>query len=313
MTDTRAFLAEAQASEKAGSWVKAIDKRRAAVLAALGKTEPVPEPRALDPSNALELLGEVHMPSKRSHYYLRSYWRHLRDFRHSARRVVEVGVQTNRSIAMWEEFFPNATIYGLDIDPGCTAFAGGRKQIFIGDQMDEHFLLDFIQKTGGDFDIVIDDGLHTSYSMVKTFSYLYPALQSHGTYVIEDIINQPEIVSFLHMLMDGVNYAPPDFKSTEWPALDDFGAQTPWLIRNTVSVALHRYIAFIERGFNPRDNRYLITPEELKAHRAAKRAQVAAHAEALKREGVAVTREALVARMGANQVHHVHDYLQDKT
>ncbi len=68
-------------------------------------------------NNILDELGEKYRPSKRTHNYLPYYWLHFRDIRLDVRKVIEIGVQTDHSIRMWEEFFPNATIYGLDIDP----------------------------------------------------------------------------------------------------------------------------------------------------------------------------------------------------
>ena len=77
--------------------------------------------------NPLEELGDKHRPTKRTAGYLPYYWRHFRDLREDVRNVLEIGVQSGRSLRMWEEFFPNATIYGLDIDPACreAAAAGG--------------------------------------------------------------------------------------------------------------------------------------------------------------------------------------------
>jgi hypothetical protein len=307
------LLAEAQVAEKNNDWLEAVGKRAEALDALLGRTRQVQHPQTQDPTNDLEALGVKHQPTKQNHNYLRHYWRHLRDHRFSAKKVVEVGVQTPRSINMWEEFFPNATIYGLDIDPVCKDFEGGRKKVFIGDQMDETFLNNFITETGGDFDVVIDDGLHTSYSMLKTFSYLYPAVQSHGVYVIEDIQRQPEIIDFLRMLMHCVNFYPDGFDPRDWPSLNAFPANAPWMVHNTASVAFHRYIAFIERGFNPGDNRFLSTPEAFHRMLAERRAEVLVAVEALKREGVAITRDNLCARLDRALAVHVDRYMVDRS
>ncbi len=311
MDELKPLLAEAQALEARGNWMGATGRRSATLNRMLGREPEEATPRAPEAGNDLEELGERHKPSKRNHDYLHHYWRHFRHLRHSARKVLEIGLQTPRSINMWEEFFPNATIFGIDIDPACAAFAGGRKKVFIGDQMDEQFLLEIVREIGGDLDIVIDDGLHTPYSMLRSFSYLYPALHSHGLYVIEDILNQPEIIGFLRMLMDCVNYVPPDFDSRTWPSLISLGSAAPWLARNTVSVALHRYIAFIERGFNPRDNRFLVTPEQYAQSMVEKREVVAAAAAALAQEGLAPSREHLVAKLGLRFAHHIDRYLQN--
>ncbi len=305
-------LAKALAWEKQGNWVDAVARRNEALDLLLARTERTPTPRPLDPTDSLETLGEVHKPSKRSHDYLHRYWKHFRDVQFTARKVVEVGVQTERSINMWEEFFPNATIFGLDIDPVCQNYAGGRKKIFIGDQTDERFQLEFIKETGGDFDIVIDDGLHSTYSMLKTFSYLYPALNDHGIYVIEDVQKKPAILQFLAQLMEFVNYMPPDFDLLNWPGLSAFGDSAPWLARNTIGVSFHRYIAFIERGFNPRDNRYLIEAEEFQRRVREQQDGVRAAAEELELAGLPVTQESLVAKLGRRSAHHVDRYLKGK-
>lgn len=306
------ILANAQADEKKGLWMDAIGKRSEAIGHLVGRDAPIATPRPLDPNDMLEMLGEIYQPTKRNHDYLRRYSLHLRDRRFTARKVVEIGVQSEKSINMWEEYFPNATIYGLDIDPACSAFAGGRKQIFIGDQCDQTFLLDFIRETGGDFDVVIDDGLHTPYSMLRSFSFLYPALQSHGIYIIEDILRQPDTLRFLYGLMECINFYPADVNLREWPSLSSFSKETPWLISNTVGLSVYRYIAFIERGFNPRDNRYFLTREEQAARKAEKRAVVAAAAEELTRKGMPVTRDNLIAALGHPFGIHIDPYLQER-
>lgn len=56
----------------------------------------------------------------------------------------------------------------------------------IGDQADP----DFLEKPGsefGQFDIVIDDGGHTTNQQVTSFKHLYPLLSPSGTYLVEDM------------------------------------------------------------------------------------------------------------------------------
>lgn len=287
-------LSEAQSLEKQGQWVEAITHRAEAIVATAGMTVRTPEPREPYPSNDLEEIGERHGPTKRHHDYLQHYWRHLQHMRESARKVVEIGVQTPRSVKAWAEFFPNATIYGIDIDEKCREFSEDRIDIHIGDQMDETFMLDFVSKTGGDFDVVIDDGLHTPYSILKSFSYLYPALKDHGTYVIEDIQRQPETLNFISYLMSCVNYYPDDVLLAEWPGLSEFGQDVPWIVHNTVGVSTYRYISFIDRGFNPQDNRYLIP---LSDFRAAKDRQMDETVADMKAKNIAVTRDSLAKHL----------------
>ncbi len=212
--------------------------------------------------NPLEELGAKYLPTKRLHNYLPYYWMHFRDIRFAVEKVLEIGVQTDRSIRMWEEFFPHATIYGLDIDPACEQLAGGRREIFIGDQSDRACLARVVERAGGYFDIVIDDGSHRVEHQLASFDFLFPMLSDHGIYAVEDTggcVGDPGLatVSALKALVDHVMYWPRGFRPEDWPHLDRFPREASWADRNVIGVAFYRWIAFVMRGNNPADNPYL--------------------------------------------------------
>jgi hypothetical protein len=213
-------------------------------------------------NNILDELGEKYRPSKRTHNYLPYYWMHFRDIRLDVKKVIEIGVQTDHSIRMWEEFFPNATIYGLDIDPKCKQFEGGRRKILIGDQSDSGFCRQVIQETGGGIDIILDDGSHRIEHQLKSFSAFFPALTDHGIYVVEDtggVVGDQELVTVnaLKGLVDNIMYWPKAFDPVDWPYLADFPDDANWIDRNVIGVAFYRWIVFVMRGKNPQDNPYL--------------------------------------------------------
>ena len=133
--------------------------------------------------NPLEVLAEKYDPSKRHHNYLQHYWAHLRDVCNDIRRVCEIGVQTPNSVRMWEEFFPNAVIHGVDIDQKCQQIEGGRVRIHIGSQNDMVFLNEVVASAGGPFDIVIDDGSHLIDHQINTFNFLFPRMSDHGRFL----------------------------------------------------------------------------------------------------------------------------------
>jgi hypothetical protein len=221
-----------------------------------------PFPFPISTNNPLGELGEKYLPTKRLHNYLVHYWMHFRDVRFDVRKVVEIGVQTDRSIRMWEEFFPNATIYGIDIDPECRQFEGGRRRILIGDQADERFCARVIEETGGAIDIVIDDGSHLVEHQLKTFSLLFPAMSDHGIYVVEDTggcVEDQELVTVnaLKGLIDSVMYWPKGFVPRDWPHLTKFPDEAKWADKNIIGIAFYRWIVFVMRGRNPQDNPFL--------------------------------------------------------
>jgi len=221
-----------------------------------------PFPFLVSSGNALEELGAKYRPTKRRHNYLPYYWMHFRDIRFAVKNVLEIGVQTDRSIRMWEEFFPHATIHGIDIDPECSRFEGGRRRMFIGDQGDPDFLHRVVERSGGAFDIVIDDGSHRVEHQLATFDFLFPAMSDHGIYVVEDTggcVGDPELatVRSLTALVDSIMYWPRGFQARNWMYLSEFPPDARWIDRNVVGIAFYRWIVFIMRGRNPGDNPFL--------------------------------------------------------
>jgi hypothetical protein len=215
----------------------------------------------IDLDNPLEALGRKYEPTKREHNYLPFYWMHLRDIREKVRNVCELGVQSDRSIRMWEEFFPGATIYGVDIDPAVRRFEGGRRRIRIGDQSDRGFLKGLVDEVEGGLDIVIDDASHRMRHQLISFDALFPALTSHGVYVVEDtggVSNSQPTVDRLKELVDSIMHWPKDWEPEDWPQLTSLPDDAGWAARHTIGIAFYRWIVFVYRGHNPGDNPHLL-------------------------------------------------------
>ncbi len=103
--------------------------------------------------------------------------------------VLEIGVHNGSSIRAWREYFPNARIIGLDIDPRCSVYAGERIDVFTGSQSDYGALQAIISDTPNGIDIIIDDGSHLTDHLVYSFTHLFPHVNSGGWYVMEDLAN----------------------------------------------------------------------------------------------------------------------------
>jgi hypothetical protein len=117
--------------------------------------------------------------------YLRHYERIFTDFRNEAFTLLEIGVFRGGSVRTWEEFFANARIVGVDIDPSCRSYASERVRIEIGSQNDAGFLHQLAAKYQPS--VIIDDGSHLASDVIFTFERLFPTLSQGGIYIIEDL------------------------------------------------------------------------------------------------------------------------------
>src|ERR1700712_2107712 len=71
------------------------------------------------------------------HNFLVFYEKFLNGLRNRGNlRVLEIGVYSGASLRMWEEYFPNAVIVGLDINPEARVHASPRCPVVIADQSD---------------------------------------------------------------------------------------------------------------------------------------------------------------------------------
>lgn len=123
--------------------------------------------------------------------YLDIYESFFHDKRNEVKCFVEIGVLNGSSVKMWSEYFPNATIYGIDINPECKKYETDRIKIIIGDQNNNSFLSE-LEKTLPEIDILLDDGSHITKHQINTFNILYKKVKKNGLYIIEDLRNSYE-------------------------------------------------------------------------------------------------------------------------
>lgn len=90
------------------------------------------------------------------------------------------------SLRAWRDYFYNAEIVGIDIDSN-VMFSENRIDTYCVDQTSEDSIKDFLSKNNGDFDIIIDDGLHEYHANVSLFENTINRLNDDGIYIIEDV------------------------------------------------------------------------------------------------------------------------------
>lgn len=161
-----------------------------------------------------------------SHNYLPIYETYFSPLRDKNLKFLEIGFYMGNSAYMFEEYFANAELHFIDINPDFIKYAqnlSSRSTLHIMSQSDEKKLHELVNQVG-EFDIVIDDGSHTMHDQQFTFKALFPFIKSGGIYIIEDLhtsywrghggggeIGDPKsspysTTEFLKALVDNVNY-----------------------------------------------------------------------------------------------------------
>ena len=146
--------------------------------------------------NEILAQGTKHSTDKvTAHTYHHLYNHFLPRIRLHNVKLLEIGLGCNMnsgsaSINLWQAYFPRLDLWMADIDTTCAAKVQNttKNTILIGDQGKEADLLRFIEESGGEFDVIVDDGSHIPAHQMESFRVLFSrALKPGGLYFMEDI------------------------------------------------------------------------------------------------------------------------------
>ncbi len=141
----------------------------------------------------LNSLAIRYHTDKRSgiHNYPPIYEKHFEQFRNNSLTILEIGFGEGCSAHMWQDYFPNATLYFIDINPSYISQKkkefSSRCHFYIADQSKQKDLLEVASTANNEFDIIIDDGSHQCAHQIFSFKILFPFIKKGGCYVIEDL------------------------------------------------------------------------------------------------------------------------------
>jgi hypothetical protein len=151
--------------------------------------------------------------------YLDVYDRVLRDL-DKPRNILEIGVQNGGSLEIWDELYPDAQkIIGVDIDPRCAdlVFESPKISVIIGDAKKTETSSQILDRATS-FDLIIDDGSHTSEDIIENFITYLPTLNPGALYIIEDLhasywdsfggslFGTETAVAYLKRIIDALNH-----------------------------------------------------------------------------------------------------------
>lgn len=140
--------------------------------------------------------GTDKRPEPLGHGYTHYYHSLFGARRESIHKVLEIGVDVGASLRMWEEYFPAATIFGLDCDH-TKLITEDRIQCYLCDQAYPGSILDASFRVGAEIDFAIDDGSHQPSHQIESAKVFVPLLAPGGIYVIEDVLDPRAITPHL--------------------------------------------------------------------------------------------------------------------
>ena len=135
--------------------------------------------------NDLYNFGSKHGTDKITHHgYQYSYPKYLEGLRSEEFNMLEIGYLGGHSCRMWEEYFPKAKVFAMDIN---VEGQFDKHTVFKGDQSKA----DDLKRVAGQIGqarFIIDDGSHHPLHQIDTFNILFKnLLEPGGVYIIEDI------------------------------------------------------------------------------------------------------------------------------
>jgi SAM-dependent methyltransferase len=135
-----------------------------------------------------EIACNLDTDKTQSNTYIDNFERHFGHLRDNPVKMLEIGVFRGGSLLMWNEYFLEGLVVGIDINPNPLLEMPDRVRFYKGSQDDGAFLDQVSQECAPDgFDIIVDDASHIGTLTRASFYNLFVKhLKPGGTYVIED-------------------------------------------------------------------------------------------------------------------------------
>lgn len=134
----------------------------------------------------LTIIGNKHGTDKAipEHNFTEFYDEEFNLITDNIQTVLEIGIAYGSSLRMWQEYFPNAMIHGIDIDPK-TMINENRIISHNLNEIDFQTFDEVFKNTK--FDIIIDDGSHIISHQKAMFLHYIKYLTPNGYYILEDL------------------------------------------------------------------------------------------------------------------------------
>jgi len=190
-----------------------------------------------------EILDKHRSDKSSKHQYHLVYEKEFQNFKNKKINILEIGILGGSSLKTWLEYFPNANVYAIDIlDKSQVEILNDPRIFYLQHDSTDKNIMEEVKKWNVEFDIIVEDGLHTPEANQRTFENLFDFLKSGGSYYIEDFFP-------MHIMTDS------DFNT-------DSGK---WLLKNKFwsTVEVEKVLNFISKfNFEIFDNRHLTNEQD---------------------------------------------------
>jgi hypothetical protein len=197
------------------------------------------------------------------HNYTKIYSKHFKNIRNQTFNFLEIGINEGKSVKLWENYFPNATLHFIDITSDNIKYYSSRSHYHFLNQENVSALEKFGQ-INGPFDVILDDGGHTMNQQITSFVTLFRHMSSGGAYIIEDLhtsywreyggsgnlrrADHGTTIGFLKGLVDEINFTGSATQCADWDKLpQNLKDSLTEMQRDIASIQFYSSVCIIEK------------------------------------------------------------------
>lgn len=142
----------------------------------------------LDDSSLVSLGDYYHTDKHYGHDYFRKVYQTLFEpIRLSVTKFMELGIHEGASVEVWRRFFPNATIFGLDLTPNFAKLTDFTRIELAQVNTNIEHEVEERARDYSELDVFMDDGSHVMKDQQITLAAFFKCVKSGGLYILEDL------------------------------------------------------------------------------------------------------------------------------